>query len=145
MARVRLSLPEQFLFATELRVRITDLNYGGHVGNDTILTLIHEARMQFLAHAGYTEMDLAGVSLIMSDVSIEFRSELFYGDIVRISMVAADFSRVGFDIFYLLEKVQQDKLPIVAVAKTGMVCYDYKEKKVRSVPPELPSTLGTSR
>ena len=39
MARIRLSMPEKFIFTTELPVRITDLNYGGHVGNDVFLSL----------------------------------------------------------------------------------------------------------
>ena len=37
MGRVKLELPETFSFSTELTVRVTDLNYGGHLGNaDTL-------------------------------------------------------------------------------------------------------------
>ena len=50
MERIKLNLPEQFLFSTNIAVRITDINYGGHVGNDSFLSLIHEARQQFLNH-----------------------------------------------------------------------------------------------
>lgn len=143
MARIRLSMPEKFIFTTELPVRITDLNYGGHVGNDTILTLIHEARMLFLRNAGYTEMNAAGASLIMSDVGIEFKNELFYGDRLQMKIIAAEFTRVGFDIFYQLEKITGDRSIIIALAKTGMVCYNYEQKKVTSLPQELIQTLGT--
>ncbi len=143
MARIRLSMPEKFIFTTELPVRITDLNYGGHVGNDTILTLIHEARMLFLRNAGYTEMNAAGASLIMSDVGIEFKNELFYGDRLQVKIIAAEFTRVGFDIFYQLEKITGDRSIIIALAKTGMVCYNYEQKKVTSLPQELIQTLGT--
>ncbi len=79
MPRIKLELPSAFSFSTKIPVRITDLNYGGHVGNDTILTFIHEARIQFLKNAGYSELDFAGVGMIMSDVMIEFKNELFYG------------------------------------------------------------------
>ena len=143
MARIRLSMPEKFIFTTELPVRITDLNYGGHVGNDTILTLIHEARMLFLRNAGYTEMNAAGASLIMADVGIEFKNELFYGDRLQVKIIAAEFTRVGFDIFYQLEKITGDRSIIIALAKTGMVCYNYEQKKVTSLPQELIQTLGT--
>ena len=78
MARVKVSLPSKFSFTTNIPVRITDLNYGEHVGNDSVLSIIHEARMQFLRYYGYTEMQFDGVSMIMSDVAIEFRNELFY-------------------------------------------------------------------
>ena len=48
MARIKIELPDNFPFTTSIPVRITDINYGGHVGNDTVLSIIHEARMQFL-------------------------------------------------------------------------------------------------
>ena len=137
MARVKIQLPERFTYSTSIPVRITDLNYGGHVGNDTILSIIHEARIQFLRSHGYDELNLGGVGLIMSDVSIEFKAELFYGDVVAVSVTAGDFSSVAFDLFYKLEKASLDRRVVIAAAKTGMVCYDYKLKKVARVPAEV--------
>lgn len=134
MARIKVELPEQFAFSTTIPVRITDLNYGNHVGNDTILSMIHEARVQYLKHLGYGELDLAGAGLIMSDVAIEFKSELFYGDEVFVSIAAGDLARISFDLYYKLEKRSGDKTVLVAIAKTGMVCYDYSKKKVAPIP-----------
>ncbi|HWC52788.1 MAG TPA: thioesterase family protein [Chitinophagaceae bacterium] len=142
MPRLKIKLPTLFSFSTKIPLRITDLNYGGHVGNDTILTLIHEARMQFLKNAGYSELDFAGVGMIMSDVMIEFKNELFYGDVLIASVTAGEFSKVGFDLFYKLEKAQNDTTILVATAKTGMVCYDYQKKKVVSVPEEAKTKLA---
>jgi acyl-CoA thioesterase FadM len=68
----------------------------------------------------------------MSDVGIEFRSELFYGDRLTAYVTAGEFTRAGFDIFYKLVKGQPEQ--IVALAKTGMTCYNYALKKVVSVP-----------
>src|SRR5688572_28567474 len=104
MARIKLTLPSSFSFSTQLPVRITDLNYGNHVGNDAILSLIHEARMQYLKNKGYTELNLAGVGLIMSDVAIEFKAEAFYGDVLRAYVAASEFGRVGFELYYKLVK-----------------------------------------
>ncbi len=135
MARVRIELPEQFHFTTPIPVRITDLNYGGHVGNDRILTLLHEARVQFLAHYGYRELDLEGAGLIMADVAIEFRAELFYGEALFASVRAAAFSKMGFELYYKLEKRLENKRMVeVARAKTGMVCFDYGAKKLTRLP-----------
>ena len=36
MARVRVAYPESTLFCCELPVRITDLNYGDHLGHDVV-------------------------------------------------------------------------------------------------------------
>jgi len=137
MARIKVELPEHFVFSTTIPVRITDLNYGKHVGNDTILSMIHEARVQYLQQLGYGELDLAGVGVIMSDVGIEFKSELFYGDEVIASVAAADLSKISFDLYYKLEKRSGDTTQLVAVAKTGMVCYDYAKKKVAAIPEEV--------
>src|SRR3954471_22129461 len=130
--RIRLELPEQFSFHTTIPIRITDVNYGGHVGNDSILSLIHEARLQYLNSFGYTEMELEGVALIMSDAAIEFKSELFYGDQLKVYITVSNYSKVSFDLFYKLVNSENEK--IIVIAKTGMVCYDYKNKKVTTVP-----------
>lgn len=142
MAKTKLELPALFAFSTTIPVRITDLNYGGHVGNDTILSMIHEARVQFLQHLGYTELDLEGVSLIMRDVTIEFKSELFYGDTITVSVAVNEISRAAFDIYYKLEKKQEDKAVIAAIAKTGMVSFDYKNRKVASLPEKVKANLS---
>jgi acyl-CoA thioester hydrolase len=130
--RKKLELPKQFSFHTTIPIRITDVNYGGHVGNDSILSLIQEARLQYLNSFGYTEMQLEGVSLIMSDATIEFKSELFYGDKLKVYITATNYSKISFDLFYKLVNAENEK--IIVIAKTGMVCYDYKNKKVISIP-----------
>lgn len=142
MARIKLELPEQFSFSTNIPVRITDINYGGHAGNDRVLSILHEARMQFLKHYGYDEKNFAGVGLIMGDVAIEFKKELFYGDIAIVSVTAANFERVSFDLFYLIETIRDEKRIAIANAKTGMVCFNYDTKKISSVPEEARERLG---
>lgn len=142
MSRIKIELPAFFPFSTVIPVRITDLNYGGHVGNDTVLSLIHEARVQFLQSYGYRELEIEGVGIIMSDVGIEFKAELFYGDLVRVLVTVSGFTRVSFDIYYKLEKEIGGKNIILAVAKTGMVCYDYKNKKITAIPQQVREKLS---
>lgn len=134
MARIKLTLPGRFPFSTFIPVRITDLNYGAHVGNDTILTLMHEARVRFLRHFGYDELNVAGVGLIMSDVAIEFKNQLFYGTELKAAVAAADFTHAGFDLYYRLTIERDGRELDIALAKTGMVCFDYSAKKVVAVP-----------
>lgn len=134
-------MPGSFSFSTLIPVRISDINYGGHVGNDAVLSLVHEARMQFLKSFGYSELDFAGTALIMADAGIEFKKELFYGDTVNVSVTAGNFSKVGFDLFYQLEKDVDGQAQTVALAKTGMTCYDYSKKKVTAVPDEAKAAM----
>jgi len=135
MARIKIDLPEAFSFSTSLMVRITDLNYGAHVGNDTVLSFIHEARVRYLQSLGYSELNLEGVGLIMADAALVFKNEIYYGDQLLISIRAVEFSRVGFDLIYKMEKKPADQpLILVALVKTAMVCFDYEFKKVVSLP-----------
>lgn len=141
MSRIKIDLPDSFSFTAIIPVRITDINYGNHVGNDAVLSIIHEARMQFLSKYGYTELNLEGIGLIMADVGIEFKKEIFYGDAIEIKIAATDFTAVGFDLYYLLEKQKDNNKLTVAIAKTGMVCYDYARKKITAVPATVKEKL----
>lgn len=135
MPRVKVSLPASFGLAVTLPVRITDLNYGAHLGNDALLSLLHEARVQFLAHLGTTEFDPATrLGFIMVDVAVEYKAEAFYGDVLTIRLATHDLNKYGFDIAYLVENQTGRE---VARAKTGMLCFDYTSRKLRVLPPEL--------
>ncbi|RYY26565.1 MAG: acyl-CoA thioesterase [Chitinophagaceae bacterium] len=142
MARIKIDLPAAFTFQTNIPVRITDLNYGGHVGNDTILSILHESRMQYLKSLNYTELAFEGVGLIMADVGIEFKAEVFYGDTITASLVASEISKISFDLYYKLEKTEGDKTVLVAAAKTRMICFNYTTRKVTAIPETAKNKLS---
>ena len=141
MARIKIELPGKCIASFQIPVRITDINYGNHLGNDSLVAIIHEARMQFLHQHNYTEMDVAGTSLIMNDLLVEFKSEAFYKDILEVSLFTGEIFKVGFELFYSLYATRGQSSILIAKAKTGMVCFDYKEKKLMQVPGELKKIL----
>ena len=141
MARIKIDIPEKIIGTFIIPVRITDINYGNHVGNDAFVSIIHEARMQWLKRYDYTELKIEGIGLIMSDLAIEFKSESFYGDVVEVKLGAGDISRVGFDLYYQLFAKRDHENILLANAKTGMVCYDYDKRKVTAVPEKLAAIL----
>jgi len=141
MARIKIEIPEKIIGTYQVPVRIADINYGNHVGNDAFVSMIHEVRMQWLQQHGYTELDIAGTGLIMSDLALEFKNESFYGDVVEIRLAAGDISRAGFELFYQLVTKRNGETILLANAKTGMVCYDYAAKKVAAVPEKLKTML----
>ena len=134
MERIRVSLPQIFQFSTTVNIRITDLNYGGHVGNEVFLALVHEARQQYLQHFGYKELDFEGAGLIMADAAIEYKRELKYKDEVKISVAASGFDKLGFDLFYRLEVKTAEGWTLAGKVKTGMICFDYAAQKKVAVP-----------
>lgn len=72
MSRLRLDLPERLLFTAEVSLRVSDNNYGGHLGNDAVLSLAHEARVRFLRSHGWSEKDVAGAGIIMTDAVVGY-------------------------------------------------------------------------
>lgn len=141
MARVKVSIPTHQHYEAIIPVRITDLNYGNHLGNDALLSIIHEARIQLLAKYGWNELNLAGASMIMADVAIEYKGEGFYGDVLHIKMAFDDVSKYGFDITY---HIFNQNAKEVARAKTGMLCFDYQERKLMALPAEVKAKIETN-
>jgi YbgC/YbaW family acyl-CoA thioester hydrolase len=137
MARIHIDLPEKFPFTTDIAVRVSDLNYGGHVGNDTMLTLLQEARIQFYRHLGFKdETSFEGATgQIIIDAVLQYKAESFLGDVLEIHIALAGLTRFGFDLLYLVKnKVTGQE---VARGKTGIICFDYSRRKVASVPGAL--------
>lgn len=99
MARVKLQLPEKLKYFVDLRIRISDINYGNHLGNDAVLRLIHEARVRFFGQLGYGELTIEGIGLVMADAVIMYRSQAYYADLLTVAITVDDFNRNGCDFF----------------------------------------------
>ena len=142
MGRVKIKFPaENPLYRCSIPVRISDINYGNHLGNDALLSIIHEARMQLLRQWGYTELDVGGNSLIMGDVMIAYRGEAFYGDILTVDLFAEDISERSFALLYRIATKREGKPVAVADARTGMVCFDYTSRTISTMTAELKTRL----
>ena len=125
-------MPEKFEFSTKIPVRITDINYGNHLGNDSLLSLIHEARVQYLAYINLSELDAGGSGIIMVDSVIIYKAEILYGDVLTFDVSVDDISGTGCDFYYRVTSEKTSKP--AALAKTGIVFYDYQAKKISPVP-----------
>lgn len=131
MARVQIEVPvADPLFTVRIPVRITDVNYGNHVGNDSMVSIIHEARMLFLKHHGFTELNAGGTALIMGDLAISFKKESFYGDNLEISLYSRIMSKLSFELIYHIAALRNEEKLLIAIAQTTMVCFDYEKRKV---------------
>lgn len=146
MSRVKVQFPHNNpLYIADIAVRITDINYGNHLGNDSVLSIIHEARMQFLAYGGFTEMNAGGNGLIMADVTIAYKAESFYGDKLRVNVYAEDIGASSFGLLYRIVAMRGDTNPDIAHARTGMVCFNYETRKVAAMTDALRNFLSGSK
>lgn len=141
MPRIKFDMPATFPFACSLSVRIGDINYGGHLGNDAVLSFFHEARLQYLKSIGCSELDACGTGLIMADAAINYKQEGFYGDLLEVEVAPGEISSRGFALFYRAS-CHRDTGPVqIAEGRTGMLCFDYEARKVVSLPDTLKDRL----
>jgi acyl-CoA thioester hydrolase len=132
MERIKIVLPEIFIFNTIYTITISDINYGGHLGNEKVLSIAHEARIRFLKSLGYTEFDIEGTGIIMINAVVEYKSEGFQGDEIRVETGLDHFTSSGFDMYYKM--VNQTTGKSLANVKTGILCFDYAKRKIRKLP-----------
>lgn len=132
MPRAQLVALDRYSFSTDITVRTTDLNYGGHLGNDRLLSLIHEARVAFLAHHGWSELDCAGASLILGDAVLVYQGEAFAGDVLCFEVALGEAGRAGFRLFYRVTRPRDGQA--IALVENGMACFDYETRRVTRLP-----------
>ena len=117
------------------------MNYGGHMGNDTVLSLCHEARSRLFHFADASEKDVGGASIIMADAAVMYLAEAFAADILEATLSMDNWGKFGFDLFYLFVRQQDNK--IIAKAKTGIVFFNYDTKKIARSPVHFKQKLET--
>lgn len=133
--RIQLKDCEKYIFSTEIKVRVTDLNYGNHLGNEKMLSYAQEARVDFLNSLGYGELTLGDKGIIMTDAVVVYKSEAFGGDLLRIDLAIEDLTYMTFDFYYKITNVNTGK--VVAMVKTAILCFDYQTKKMSPIPEEV--------
>lgn len=127
MARIKINYPDKFNYETFLKLRVYDMNYGGHLGNDSVLSIIHEARLRFLESLNLSEKDFYGVGLIMRDSAVIYKKQGFYADLLTIKLSVNELSKYGFELTYVILDNMNEEL---ARVKTGLVCYNYETQKI---------------
>ncbi len=137
MPRIKLDLPESFSFATDLHLYIGHINYGGHLDNAQLITLVSEARVRFLKSMGYSELDIEGLEIVVADHAIQYKSEGFHGETIRIQMQPQDFNKYGFDLIYKIDSLENPRE--LARGKQGIVFVSKETKKVANVPLQFSS------
>jgi acyl-CoA thioesterase FadM len=135
MARLTLQFPEdQFCFTTQLTVRITDINAANHLANDSMISMISEARARFLFAYGIAESRKGGSGIIVTDLAT-YKAEAHARDMLLFEVGVMDFNRYGGDITFRITRPVDGTL--IAMAKSGFVFYNYLDTKVVPMPAEF--------
>lgn len=135
MPRQHLCFPqERLVHRHQLTVRISDLNYGQHLGHDALVSLLHQARVSWWAAHGLAEWDIGGVGTVIADLAVEYRAEAFWNDHLTIELAVGDIGRKGAEIWHRIVKPHADGEQEVAVARVGIVFFDFQSRQAVIVP-----------
>lgn len=132
MPRTSLSEQPSYEFKYVLTLQPRDINYGGHLGNDSLVSLLGTARAQMFRTLGKSEMDVGdGKSgIIMADLVVNFKAEAFMFDELSVELHIGELSRTSFRIFYRVKRGQS----LIALAETGVAAYNYESRKIAAIP-----------
>lgn len=106
MPRVKLSDLSAYPYQIELGVRVTDINYGGHLGYDRLLGLAHEARIHLLEQLGASELDLGDgrTGVVAVDLQVLYQGLAFRGDRLRFEIGIAELRSTSFRLAHRVRR-----------------------------------------
>lgn len=142
MARLQIEIPGNFPFSTEITLYLSHMNYGGHLDNALLLSVVSEARARFFKSLGYSELNVDGVGIIVSDAALQYCSEAFHGEVMVVGMTATEFGSKGCDLLWRMHEKTSGRE--VARGKTGIVFFDYATRKIAAVPERFRARLETA-
>ena len=120
-------------FTTSITIRVTDLNYGGHLGNDSLYSFFHEARVRYLAELGLNEGDIGGgVSLAQTEGYVEYKGEAFLGDVLEAEVHIDVTKRTRFRVNYKFLRRQDSRL--IGTGYAVLAAFDYATRKPQRLP-----------
>lgn len=115
------------MFEMEYEVRVSDINYGGHMGNEVALIIFQQARIELFKSIGFSEMNVGdGVATIQKNAQVEYLGECHLGDRLKVRIVNIDLKRSNINIFY---EVYSDEKTVLT-GSTLIVAYRYSERKI---------------
>ena len=130
MTKNILPTPSPILFETKIPIQISHINYGNHVGNDTMVSLLNEARVRFLKNFHHSELNIEGSALMIKNLEVAYKKEVFYGDVLDVAIGIGDIEKARVDLLYVAHNHHAE----VCRAKTTLVFIDPKTKKVVAPP-----------
>ncbi len=138
----KIIVPTPICFTFIRKVNAEDINYGGHVGNERFLLFAQETRIAFLNTLGQSETSFGPYGLILAEAHIEYLSELFAGEELSIDLSITNPTRVAFECYYQIKTIREGIIIKAATIRTNMICFDYQERKVKSIPEVLKKQLA---
>jgi 4-hydroxybenzoyl-CoA thioesterase len=120
---------------SRIEVRVGDINYGNHMGNDKALLVFHDARIRYFEKLGFTEHDIGGSGIIMRDAHVAFRKEVFLHDTLLVDVGIDEVTATSFNMIYTVRREADEA--VVFTGSTCLVSFDYQTRRPVKVPDDF--------
>jgi 4-hydroxybenzoyl-CoA thioesterase len=90
---------------------------------------------------GYTELDIEGLGILITNLIVNYKNEAFYSDNLLINIGLGCVKRTSIDLIY--HAIVQETKKEIATALTTITFYDYQRTKVSRIPPQFLNSIIT--
>jgi acyl-CoA thioester hydrolase len=127
------------MYISKYKVRISDINYGGHMGNERALVAFQQARIEWLETLGLSELNIGeDRGLIQRRANVEYLREISLGDILNIKIYPVE---IKGSYFVLGHEVNNQNGITVLTGNVTLGSFDYNNKKLAKIPNTLKEIL----
>ena len=132
MPRIKLKKNSSYEFQYRTQIKVRDLNYAGHLGNDSLVGILHEARADLFNHLNAAELDLGDgtTGIVLTDLVINYLGEGHMFDELTVMSHVDEIEKTGFRVFHY---AINENRPI-ALAESGIRAFDYQKRKIVKIP-----------
>ncbi|MGO2009993.1 acyl-CoA thioesterase [Vreelandella alkaliphila] len=141
MERVTLDFPTAAIIHRHpLTVRVTDMNYGRHLGHDALVSLLHEARVHAFAALGLPEWDMQGYPSIVADLAVQYQSEARWPDALVVETAVPEPQGKALTVYQRICHAETDK--VVATARVNQLLLDLSSGRPVKVPDDVAQAIA---
>jgi acyl-CoA thioesterase FadM len=139
MTRITLEECPYYEFSHSLTIRFTDVNLAAHLATDALVGLLQEARAQALRKMGFSSLNLGEekIGLVIADLVVNFRQEGAAFDTLQIESHFGDIGKRSMRLYHRITRESE----LLALAETGLVCFDYAARQPTPIPEQFISAL----
>ena len=134
---------DNILFEYETNILVSHLNYGNHLGYDSVLSLLQDSRMHWLKKHNLSELSInENTGWMVSEVNVSYKSVGCFGDKLKISLYITDISKRFLTIVYCIHNKTSERQ--LAIATTKHVFFDFSLEKLSKFPDNLKAIIHRS-
>jgi acyl-CoA thioester hydrolase len=150
MSRVELIFPEPIVFSEKIVLRNTDMSRAGHLGFDSLVSIVHRVLNRFFDQRGLPIGEGGGVSYIVKDLAVIYQGEAHVGDVVSVNVGLGEGGEKWVELYFRVLRAEAcqkgAERPFgqanLALAKLAVLCFDYDKGATVAFPAGVRKALA---